>query len=178
MKILLAIVGIIGITFILNGYWNLFYSLLVLFGAFLAIRSLSKLLSGFTAAISIISVLGLSMLLLIIFGIRGCTAEIVEIFAEQAEITEAFKDKTICDCVEAFENGEISINDFYINDLKGIFWNHPCSEMQYNNHRGSFDNPSLGIYFCDEDSLVVISDPSGNIKNDTLYSLKKIFECD
>ena len=172
MKIVYGVAGIIGIIFILNGNWNLFYSLIVLFGALLAIRLLSKLLSGFTAAISIISVLGLSICLLIIFGIRGCVAI-------NDEIDEAFKDKTICDCVEAFEKREISISDFYINDHKGLFWNHPCSlKYDYNGYAGGeFSNDSLGIYFG-RDSLKLINDPSGNIKNDTLYSLQKIFECD
>ena len=173
MKIVYAIIGIvfgiIGLRFIFNGYWNSFYSLVVLFLAFLAIRYALKF-SGWLPAISIIAVLGLSILLLIFFGIRGCVAE-------RAEIEEAFKDKTICDCIDAFEKGEIRFNDFYINDLKGIFWNHPCSRMHnYTLYTGCYD--SLGIYFGNEDSLVVINDPSGNIKNDTLYSLKKIFECD
>lgn len=172
MKIVYAAVGIVSLLLIINGNWNFFFSLVVLFGAFLAIRSISvsKLLIGFAAAISIISILVLSIILLIIFGIRGCVAE-------RAEIEEAFKDKTICDCIDAFEKGDIRFNDFYINDLKGIFWNHPCSRMHnYTTYTGCYD--SLGIYFGNEDSLVVINDPSGNIKNDTLYSLKKIFECD
>lgn len=110
MKIIYAVVGIIGLLLILNGNWNFFYALLVLFGAFLTIRVALKF-KGWLPAISIISVLGLSMCLLILIGFKGCIEAIYN-YPNRDEIK--YGDIKLCKDTEGFDV-------FSLTDSEGIF---------------------------------------------------------
>ena len=153
MKIVYAVVGIISLLLIINGNWNYFYSLIVLFGAFLAIRYAGNF-SGFLTIIFRIAVMGLSTCLLIIFGVRGCIA------ADQEKYDELNKKyPNACDCLKGLEKNEIKFNDV-INSGGKFYHEHPCSE-------------ALGKVYSDE-----FNDSLTPTKKDTVMALKNLYNCD
>tara|TARA_B110000285_G_scaffold17588_1_gene17142 strand:+ start:243 stop:740 length:498 start_codon:yes stop_codon:yes gene_type:complete len=164
MKIVYFFFAIAGILFVVFGYWNFFYSLLVLFAAILTIRYASKF-SGLLPAIAIIFVGGLSIFLWIVFGIMGYIKSDWEEYDRLKEIYQ-----TDCDCIRAFEKGEIDWDIIEVNYGYGILSFHPCA-VRLNNIYGE-DGRGRGLkvsgYFSD--SLTPTN-------NDTLSTLKRIFDC-